>query len=268
MTRHRIVQALALAATTALAGEAAAQNSGQYPLRLTSRPQTVPARTVRLDGAFNVTGIRACGMLAGSACSSSTGTSLDIGGGFGVTHELEIGGTLVPLQFSPDAYYANPSVYAHYQFLNLAPMQLGGRITLVAPVREGSRFGFQFDLPYWYNFGDQVQVRTGLSYRATFVDPINHAVAIPLQFYVSFTEQFYGALLTGLTLPLRETGKAMSIPFGVEGGFTLASADSRPMLDIVGRFNFPNFIMPGFDGDRLNAGVWEASVSGRFYLFL
>ncbi len=102
MKQRFLLVAAVTSLCTAFAGEAAAQqNSGDYPVRLVSRPQTIPARTLRLDGQIFATHLSACASTGiGTFCASATSTNLNLGGAFGITNEFEVGATVAPLQLT------------------------------------------------------------------------------------------------------------------------------------------------------------------------
>lgn len=268
-TATSLLTACALASALASAREAAAQNAGDYPVRLVARPQTIPARTLRLDGEFVVNGLSACITVLGTTrCESATATGLNLGAAFGVTNELEVGATVVPLQLTESFAYRNPSLYARYQFFRNAGMQAGVELSATIPVQDGSKFGLQLGVPYWYAFSDMFQLRTGAFYALTLTDPVSHGVTVPLVFNLNFTDNVHGALRTGVNLPFQNTGDTLSIPLGVEGGFALAGDNNRPLLDLVASFSFPLFLVPGSSGDVVNTSLWQLGLAGRFYLFM
>ncbi len=269
MKQRFVVVAAITALCTAFAGEAAAQNSGEYPVRLVSRPQTIPQRTLRLDGQFAAAHFSACTTIGlSSFCASATATNLNLGGGFGLTNEFEIGATVAPLQLTESFEYNNPSLYGRYQFYNVNGIQASGQLTAWIPVRSGSDFALNAALPVWVNFTDQFQLQTGLSYSLTVSDPISHSLAIPLLFNLNVTDEIHLALRTGVNLPFKDTGDTISVPLGIEAGYALRGPNNRPMLDVLAQFSFPSFLVPGSSGDVLFTDLWTTGITGRFYLFM
>lgn len=255
------------ASVLTLAGEAAAQ--GAYPVRLVSRPQTLPARAGRVDGSFQVQGVSACAMVLGrTVCESSTVTGLHLGGGIGLLDQLEVGAVVAPLQLSPDFAYGNPLLYGRFQFMRADQLQLSAQAAVTIPVRSGSRLSFEVGVPLWYNFSDALQLRTGLFYQGTFGDSYAHSVRLPLVLNFNLNDNVHIAGLTGVEFNFDAPGKSLRIPLGVEGGYSFAGANNRPMLDLVAQFVFPSFLMPGSDGDKVLPELWLASLQARFYLFL
>lgn len=269
MGKKSALVAAVIASLCAFAGEAAAQNSGEYPLRVAGRPQTIPARTIRGDAQFLVNGASACVTVLGTtSCASATSTNLNLGLGFGINHDLEVGATVAPLQLTEEFQYNNPSLYARYQFFHGGPLQVGAQLVGFIPVRSGSHFQLSAGLPVWYNLGDLFQVRTGVFYDATFSDPVSHSISIPLHFLYNFTDQVHGGLLTGVNLPLKDTGDRLTIPLGVEAGFVLANVNNRPLLDLGANFVFPAFLTPGSSGDTVVTNFWQVGVTARYYYFM
>lgn len=269
MNQRFVVAAAVTALCTAFAGQAAAQNSGDYPLRLVSRPQTIPQRTLRLDGQFAAAHFSTCVPSAlGTLCASATSTNLNLGGGFGITNEFEVGATVAPLQLSESFEYGNPSVYGRYQFYNVNGIQASGQLTAWIPVRSGSDFALSAGLPVWINFTDQFQLQTGVHYNVTLSDPLTHSVTIPLLFNFNVTDEIHVALRTGVNLPLKNTGDTMSLPLGVEAGYALRGQNNRPLVDVLAQFQFPTFLVPGSSGDVVFTDLWTVGLTGRFYLWM
>lgn len=264
--KSRVVLGAVTASLLAMAGEAAAQTA--YPVRLVSRPQTLPAMGLRLDGAFNVLGISACATALGrTTCVSDTATALHLGAGFGVLDQLEVGANVAPLQLSPEFAYGNPSVYGRYQFLRGDQLQLSGQVSVTIPVRDGSKLGFTVGAPLWFNFTDLLQLQTGVFYNASLTDPYSHGLSVPLRLNFNLNDNVHVAGLTGFGFNFDAPGKSLDIPLGLEGGYAIAGANNRPMLDLVAQFQFPSFLTPGSDGDVVNTSLWLASLQARFYLF-
>ncbi len=272
MKRNSILLAACAAmAMGAFASEASAQtnsiNNGQYPVRLVLRPQTVPMRMARFDASFDVTRFSSCiSVLGSTTCASATGTALNLGGAFGLTNDLEVGATVLPLQLTEDFAYNNPSIYGRFQFLNNGQLQVSGQLTLTVPVRDGSKLGLGVALPVWYNASDQLQIRTGVYYNATFSDPVSHGISVPLQFHVNLDDYLFGSLNTGIDLPFKDTGDNLNLPLGVAFGYTLAGTNARPLADVSAYFNFPLFLRPGASGDKVFTDIWTAGLVGRYYL--
>jgi len=267
MKSRVVLGACLMMSTLAMAGEAAAQSG--YPVRLVLRPQTLPARGLRLDGELRIAGISACATFAGTTrCESATATALHLGAGIGVLDQFEIGANVLPLQLSPEFAYGNPSVYGRIQFLRGSDVQLAAQAQVVIPVRDGSKLGFSLGLPLWYNFTDLLQLQTGLFYSATLTDPVNQNLNIPLRLNFNLNDNVHIAGLTGVGFNLDAPGNSLAIPLGIEGGYALAGINNRPVLDVVASFQFPTFLTPGSSGDVVNPDLWVASLAGRFYLFL
>mgnify|MGYP002388862044 CR=1 FL=1 len=87
------------------------------------------------------------------------------------------------------------------------------------------------------------------------------AMSISFLVYIIFAQWLFG-------FNFDAPGKSLGIPLGIEGGYALAGANNRPMLDLVAQFQFPSFLTPGSDGDVVNTNLWLASLQARFYLFL
>jgi hypothetical protein len=237
---------------SAFAGEAAAQD---YPVRLVSRPQTIPARTLRLDGDFNVLN------------AGTTSTFLNLGGAYGVIDNLEVGATVAPLRLTENFAYGRPVIYGRYQFIRDGQLQVSGFASVAIPVRGEDKLGFSVGASVWYNFNDQLQLQTGLFYDAKLTETITHALSVPVRGNYNLSDDFHLALVTGITLPLKDTGDTLSVPLGVDAGYVLAGMNNHPLVDVVASFSFPYFLTPGAT-NAVITDFWQVGIAGRFYLFM
>ncbi len=269
MTQRALLTATVITLCAAFAGEAAAQSSDDYPLRLVSRPQTVPQNAAHLDAQLYTTSVLVCvGAELRPPCSPVSAWYLNLGGGFGLTRELEVGVTVVPLQYIANVEVNDPSLYGRYQFFNAHGVQASAQLTAWIPIRSGTSFAFNAALPVWVNLTDRLQLQTGLSYSLTLSDPISHSLAIPLLVNLNIVDAVHVGLRTGVNLPFKDTGDTMSVPLGFEVGYAVRGSSNRPLLDLLAQLSFPRFLAPGSSGDVVITDPWVASLTARFYLFM
>lgn len=260
--------ALGFAVCMAFTPEAAAQNQA-YPLRVAQRPITLPERTLRIDAGFNAAYVDACVTVLGrTSCSGATATALNVGAGFGITPDLEVGALVLPLQLTSEFAFGNPSVYARYRFVRTDQIQVGADLRLVVPARSGSSFGVQLGVPVAFYVNETFQVQTGLYYSSSFSDPLVHGLSVPAAFNLNLSDNLHLGLRTGIELPFRNPGEGLTLPLGLEVGYTLAQAGNRPLVDIAPYFNFPAFLTPGSSGDVVQSSLWTTGVNARVFLFL
>ena len=126
-----------------LGAQAAAAPAPPYPVRLLDRPTTLPKRALRLD-------LYGLGTHAPGSSFATTGI---VGGGWGITSNLEVGGQLVPVTLSPTVQYTNPSLYATYQRSLSSSVALAPTLQAVFPLRSGDPFTVDAGASLYVNIG-------------------------------------------------------------------------------------------------------------------
>jgi hypothetical protein len=112
-----------------------------YPLRALDRPTTLPRGGSRLDVFLIANHPRD---------TSSLGV---IGGGVGITDELEVGGQLVPFTLSNGMGYTNPSFYVTYA-INFGPNAIAPIVTTVLPLKDADPFFVDLGAVITINIGE------------------------------------------------------------------------------------------------------------------
>lgn len=253
----------AMIGLTLVTGEAAAQEAA-YPLRLALRPMTVPQRTIRGDAAFLLSRFDSC---RGGICIGATSTGLALGGAYGILNELEVGATLLPLQLTETFRYSNPSIYGRYRFFRSDLVQVGADLRLVIPVQERSSAILSVGVPVWFFVNQVLQIQTGLTYLAVLSQPeISHGLSIPAVFVINATDALHLGVSTGLSLPVQRTD-GLSMPLGFEVGYAFAGASARPVVDLVGGFQWPLFVTPGLR-NTITTELWTINLTARFFFFV
>lgn len=140
---ERSLRAQDVPATADVPGSGAADSAPPYPVRLLDRPTTLPKGALRLD--LYVLGSEVPG-------SSFTTTGI-LGGGWGLTPDMEVGGQVVPVTLSPEVEYTAPSLYATYS-ISLSPSTaLAPTIQTVFPVHSGDPFIIDVGASVYHNLG-------------------------------------------------------------------------------------------------------------------
>ena len=115
-----------------------------YPVRLLDRPTTLPKGALRLD-------LYGLGTHAPGSSFATTGI---VGGGWGITRNLEVGGQFVPVTLSPTVQYTNPSLYATYQHSLSSSVALAPTLQAVFPLRSGDPFTIDAGASLYVNLGE------------------------------------------------------------------------------------------------------------------
>jgi len=260
MTRLSI--ALAALATVSAASSAQAQQvapAQQLPLSFARRPLTLTRNTLRVDAEFVISHTEVTFL---GTTSSSTGVGLSAGAGFGITEDLEVGATVLPLTLSPDFQYNRPSVYGTYRFLR-GDVEVGARLALSLPINGD--FGINVGVPVLLHLGDTMRLDTGVFLQLTTSDPLGKSLNIPLAFTANINPNLFIGARTGLLFPDFD---GLMMPLGAYVGYTIAGGDgSTPLADITGAFDFP-FFLRSSGGDAIYTGLWTASLNGRIFFNL
>ena len=207
------------------------------------RPTTLPARAGRLD-VF---------LLGSAAPGSSFATTGILGGGWGVTDDLEVGGQLLPVALSPTLQYTNPSLYITYGHSLDAATTLAPTLQTVFPVRSGDPFIVDVGAELSINLGEWGEVATSPTVSVNLhQDGNGTSLSLPLTLMRQAGTRLDWQLSTGVGFSRFDPRFALSrrsepldfndvtIPAGAQVTYTVprgASADA--LLDIVLQAQLP-----------------------------
>ncbi|MBW1880341.1 MAG: hypothetical protein JRJ84_18425 [Deltaproteobacteria bacterium] len=166
MSVHRTIATVATLGLLAWGGSASAQDAASgpglagmgielgaasmgLPLPFSERPLTLTEGTIRGDAAFTIAHFSVS--VPGVGTLSETAVGLALGGGYGITDDLEVGASVIPLTLSPDVTYGDPSIYGIYRFL-ADTAEIGGSLALTVPI-DGD-FTATPGLPVLLHLGD------------------------------------------------------------------------------------------------------------------
>ena len=289
--RFAFVTLLALTASSALAQEGASPDwddpeapaESDYPQNYTQRPITLPRFTVRGDAAFTV--LRIPGV---PGFSDDYATGMNIGGGFGITDDLEVGisgeriglgigptggrGGLLPIAFTPDANFGDPYLYGRYRFLALESFELGAELGLVVPF--DTNFEMVFALPFRARFGEMFSLDGGVEFDLLFADAFDMmgnpdgtdiipSLQISIQPRLAPVDFLFFGIDTGV-VALDFDSDQTYIPLGFLGGYVLDLEPTR--IDIYGEFQFPLLFAVG--PKDVFQDVWQINIGARAYIDL
>ncbi len=218
---------------------------------------------LRLNGDLNISGVTVNSPV-GSA--SQTAVGLNLGGGYGLTDDFEVGATLAPLQLSPDFQYGNPSAYGLYRIAR-GPTEIGLFGGVTVPTRGGQ--------PLVFTLGAPALIRTqngrldlGIYFDvgipdAEGADP-STTTRIPVRFPQQLNPNLGIGLSTGIVVGGNFNCDTGYIPLGVFGQYALQGVDGGPVADLIGSVDFNRFL--NFSGDTVVTNVWTIGLAARFYL--
>ena len=214
------------------ASPGAASQKPVFPVRMLDRPTTLPAGAGRFDA-----------FLLGTAVPGSAFASTGIlGGGWGLTDNLEVGGQLIPVALSPTLQYTNPSLYITYGYSLDASTSLAPTLQTVFPLRSGDPFTIDVGAALSINLGQwgEVDVAPTLSLNLH-QDGSGTSLSLPLSVMRQASTRFNWQLSTGVGFSRFDPRFSLSrrsepldfndltIPAGVQVTYTVprgASADA------------------------------------------
>jgi hypothetical protein len=237
----RPLHVLALALPLSLLGSEAFATSGRVPVPVARRALTLPDATFRLDdgpywplpsGLVETTFWR-----AGDGRESRT--RLNLGLGFGITDDFELGAHVLKLDVDPDTNLADPSVYLMYRFLG-GEVELGLFGEVSAPFERNPLL--TVGMPIALHIGDRVRLDTGPFVQFDFEDETNPDLIVPFQLPISVTQRVTFGPEAAVVLHDFEHDQFL---LGFFAGYTL-TAGGRTLGDIGGRLRLPS-VEDGFD---------------------
>lgn len=239
----------------------------RYPLTYQFRPLTLLRTMVRGEADLALVHL-------GYAGADTTALGLSLGAAFGITDDLEVGATLVPLQLADEVAYGDIPVYARFRFLP-GPLELGAQVGVVIPTR--SDFGLDFGLVALLH-GDIFRVDIGALFAMAFGEDgggdaeLKKSLRVPLSFSYNFDERVRAEVRTGLQLGTARTGLGgpaffddlgtLVVPLGVAGYYTFMRRD-EPFIDVGVSFDWPLYLVT--EGSAFQLDTVAAGLSMRFF---
>ena len=261
--RNMIKAALGLAAAALMAVPSAAfaeSDIGEFSLVKAQRPQSIHPGKLRLDLPLAFRNLPTIVVTpAGTKTENEIGVFFFGGAAFGVIENLEVGGTLLPVRFTPDADYLNPSIYGLYQILR-GGFELGARATFRLPIESGTKFGIGIGLPFGFALNEAAYLGFEPNFNITLADPDPiFGFGLPVELTVNVNRPIFLHLRTGIGIPNLDVTDALFVNLGFGGGYTLGEGND-PMMDIFLNFDFPSFYNGAledtdFDNWQLTLGV-------------
>ncbi len=249
---------------------------GAYPIAMAQRPLTLPASTLAIgDGGPEMIGpVFSIGHVPGDL-----GLGLALGASYGIMDDLQIDGRILPLTLSPKFRFGNARVGASYRFVR-GNVEVGGRVGVrLNNDPDKIHPGFDLGVPVDVHFGDSARLATGLVLNIAFTTAFDAmtmtstsrtvvGLEVPLIFAFNATPNVAIGAWSGFQiLDFDAAGDSINFPLRIFGGYTVADAQNRPMLDVGGYFGFPFFLHSG-GGDAFTSNVWELGAYARFFLFM
>ncbi len=257
------------------------------------RTITMPARTLRLSAFFS-------GHHQELGVAQEFVFAFQIGGGYGITDDLEIGigtekigpsaigagragasgwrptgeGLLSFVVADGDLDFGDIPIYGRYRFLSTDTVEIGAELAVLIPTRTD--FALRLGAPVRIHAGEIFALDTGLYASMIFgPDPAPSGLDdnfwgglwIPIRPVINVADWLGLALTTGVHIGPFDNNY-VAIPLGLEAvaAFPLGSAT---MLDLVAGFEWPAFLRPGTDNnDKAEVSTYVLSAGARLHFGL
>jgi hypothetical protein len=254
----------------------------ELPVPYVQRPLTLPEMTLAPHFSGGVTHVEFGGFGAGNLIN------LDAGASFGILDDLTVYAQPLTMLIgtgggNSEVYYGTFRLGAIYRFLSTEVVDIGGQFEFGA-TGANDVIHLTGKLPVLLRLADVVRIDTGLAISGYF--PINGSAGggivsvgtgttilgptgagVPVSASFQLAEPVFLGLDTGFGIAsFEEAGDSMFMPLGAHVGGTIASGD-RPMVDLVGRFNFPVFLLSA-DSNPPTTEIWQAGLDARAYFDL
>lgn len=277
---------LALAPTLASADE----TPSSYPASYAERPLTLPRLMLSPELSIGLTHFEITTAL-GSAAANAVG--LNLGASLGITDDLTV--YLVPLTMliatyttaaPTKVYYGTFRAGAMYRFVHTDKVDFGGQFELGASGASEAVFT-TFKLPLLLRIAPALRIDTGLAFTVVYpttgasVDAgfatasssgaaivgLGSSAGIPIAVTIQPEEHVFFGLDTGFGIgSFRGTvSNSAFMPLGAFVGGTIIGGNHAPLVDIVGSFGFPFFLL-GADNSPPATQLWQVGLGVRAYL--
>lgn len=266
-------QEIAASAEAQTPAEVNPAEEGKLPIQYVRRPLTLPAMTLAPEVGFSVLKLPDFGRF-----STDPLIGVSLGASFGITDDLEVGVTPLPLLVSPEFEYRNPNVNATYRFLP-GEFEIGARVRFFIPAQDETDPVLQMGVPMLLHLSDSFRLDTGVNFSFVFGDEATVGLlgysdvlsiepGVPLRATLQVTDPVFVQAGTGFGIvTFDDAGESFFMPLGVGAGYTIAGEDA-PIADITARFDFPLFLTPGSSGDAVHGDIYYLGLSGKGYFSL
>jgi hypothetical protein len=245
----------------------------KQPVALAGRPLTLPEMTLSPEAGGLFVRLPPVGSQAISFGAAGVGVS------FGISDDFEVNATPVRLLFGGGSVrYDYPSIGLSGRYSD-GDVEVGTRFKFFIPTQVAV-FATAAGIPVAIHAAGEVRIDTGINVTGVFGEGgglaglfgpgrqiVDLDAGVPLEVTVSPIEPFSFGLRTGFGIATFEEPKTIFLPLG----FMLAGSipgDDGPIGDLIARFDFPTFLLPASDGEKIFPDAFVVGGVARFYLYL
>lgn len=187
----------------------------------------------------------------------STLLRLTLGAGFGITDQLEVGGTIMPLYVAPKGDFGDIELYGRYALMQTKATELGVQLTLALPT--DTHLGLGVGAPILIRL-DQLRIDTGVELEVIFQNEVRVDLDVPVAVSVNVGDGLFAGIRSGIFAP---EFKDIVVPLMAHLGYTLMSGKT-PFIDLVGSFGWSRFLWSG-PGDTIDLRSFDLIVGARLF---
>ena len=247
-----------------------AQTTSPYPVRLLDRPTTLPRGDARLD-AFT---------FVNRAPGSPTTVAIVIGGGVGITDQLEFGGQVVTFDIEPSTVFTNPSLYATYSHNLSKTVAIAPTVQVVYPLKTDDPFFVDVGGALYANIGSwgYVAFAPTLSVNVR-GDDSGTTLSLPVTLMRQSSDQLNFQFSSGVGFsrfdPRFGLGRRrdaldfddLTVPFSAEAMYTIPHGrKATPLVDLTLQVQWPQLYTRAPGADTTNADDWSVQILSSWYL--
>ncbi len=182
---------------------------------------------------------------------------LTLGAGFGITDQLEVGGTVMPLYIAPDGDFGDIELYGRYALMQTKSTEVGVQLTVAMPT--DTVLGIGAGAPILLRLG-RLRIDTGVEVEVLFTEDVLVDLDVPFAVSVNVGDGLFAGLRSGIFAP---QVKDVAVPLMAHLGYTLMSGKT-PFIDLVGSFGWSRFLWSG-PGDTINLRSFDLIVGARLF---
>lgn len=229
------------------------------PMRFAQRPLTLPNGVVRIDATF--------GIVSRDVESVERETLVTLLGvaAFGITDDIELGVSALPLQLAPRGRYGDPGVYGLLRLYASERLDVGLQLDATVPVRDESAFGNALSTWLLWRALAAFRLDVGVALVAAYHDPIRTHLRVPVVGTFQLSDGLFAGVRTGLDVEHlsgadEEDGRPRDVvvPVGAFVGGTL-DGEAGPIGDLRIGVLLPSVA----DG----LASWQLGFGGSFYIY-
>jgi hypothetical protein len=202
-------------------------------------------------------------------------SGLSVGAIYGITNDLNVDATVLPLTLGPDAAYGNPTLGATYRFVREHAVEVGAAVHVsIGTKSENNPINpLELGLPTFIRIGHVMRFETGAYVPISIGNKPRTSVGlrVPVNAVFQLTKHFHLGPTTGVAIAdFKNAGTSTAIPLGLGGGIGTFVGHNGLVFDFLPFFSWPSFLTPGAPSGakKVHTNLWVAGVAIDFGIIL